>query len=452
MKYDGIESSKLEFKEAIPKSDKIIKAAIAFSNMHGGKLVIGVNDDREIVGIDEKEAHAAMGWVEKGIYDASVPPILPLVYQQRINDKVLLFIEVSKGLYKPYYQKSLGLDKGTFVRLGRSTVQANAELIEELKWQSRGITFDQLPIYHAYRDDLDFLKIQAFVDHRRNGKKIHINEELLLSYQILAKEHQEIHPTAAGMLLFGKNPQQFLTESYILCSHFSGNEGRDAIASRAINGTLFEQFDASLEFIINRLNKSFRITGKRREEKLEIPSVAIREVLMNAILHRNYHISSPIKVAIYNDRIEVFSPGCFPGPVDTSNFESGITYVRNHAIAKILWEFNYIEKMGSGLITLFQSYRKEKLIPPSIFEGTNFIKVVLPRNSVQAPILEKDEDEINILKLFHLANEISRADVVENLHMPKTTAGRLLTELVEKGKIERFGKGRNTSYRLNRAK
>lgn len=445
MKYQGVESSKLEFKESIPKSSQIIKTAIAFSNMNGGKLVMGVNNHGEMVGIVENVAHEAMEWIEKAIFEACVPPILPLVYLQRVDDRVLLIIELSSGTNKPYYQKSLGLDKGTFVRLGRSTLQANADLIEELKWQSRGISYDGLPIYQGKVNDLDYDKMHEFIKRRRNGRKAKLDNELLLSYQIISKEHHHIYPTVAGMLLFGKNPQQFLTESYVLCTHFAGVEGREAIASKSMNGTLFEQFDAAHDFILERLSKSFSIKSKRREEKLEIPSIAIREVLMNAILHRNYHLSAPIKIAIYNNRIEVFSPGTFPGPVDASNLESGVTYVRNHAIAKVLWESAYIEKMGSGFITLFGSYRKQDLQPPHVIEGTNFVKVILPKEKA---VRVKDKMEELILSLFSLGGEISRSDIVERLQIPKTTAGRQLLLLTTQGKLTRLGKGPNTTYRL----
>ena len=323
-------------------------------------------------------------------------------------------------------------------------MHANADLIEELKWQARGITYDQLPLYHSHLDDLDYDKIQEFINTRRNDAKTKINNELLTSYGIIKKEHHNLYPTVGGMLLFGKNPQKFLPEAHLLCTHFAGVEGREALASRSINGTLFEQYDAAYDFILDRLNRSFYIT-KKRTEKLEVPAIAIREVLMNAILHRNYHISGPIKVAIYNDRIEIFSPGTFPGPVDLSNLESGVTYVRNHVIAKILGESTYIEKMGSGFITLFRSYRNQKLRSPHVLEGTNFVKVILPKEKSQ---LTQNGDEGLILNLFKLASEISRADVVEMLHIPKTTANRLLNQLTAQRKLIRSGKGPGTKYRL----
>ena len=205
------------------------------------------------------------------------------------------------------------------------------------------------------------------------------------------------------MLLFGKSPQQFLSEAYILCCYFSDFKDREAIASRTCKGTLFEQFNESFEFIMERMNKSFKIENRKRQEHWEIPPIAIREVLMNAILHRNYHINAPIKISIYSDRIEFFSPGGLPGPIDTAALESGITYVRNTSIAKILWEARYIEKMGSGFITLFKSYRKEGLLPPEVLEGTNFVKCILPRmHSDSLP----ENIEGQILRLFKTSNEI----------------------------------------------
>lgn len=444
VKYSGCESSRLEFKEMIPSSSKIVKTVVGFCNSKGGKLIIGVKDDGTIVGIPEEEVHQAMEHLDHLIYEGYTPPILPLIYQQRIDSKVLLIIEVSSGTNKPYYQKSQGLSEGTFIRLGRSTVKANAELIEELKWQSRGISYDQLPLYHSTIEDLDITKIEYFLNHRRNGVSSPITEDALLSYEIIKKEHTSTYSTIAGMLLFGKSPQKFLSESYILCCHFSDFKDREAIASRVCKGTLFEQFDEAFDFIMERLNKSFRIEKKKREEKWEIPPIAIREVLMNAILHRNYHINAPVKISVYSDRIEFFSPGSLPGPIDAAELESGITYVRNTAIAKVLWEAKYIEKMGSGFITLFKSYRKEGLLLPQVLEGTNFVKCILPRT--HAEFKQGNVEEL-ILDMFKVAGEISRSDIIQQLNIPRTSAGRALKKLIESGKLERFGNGPATTYK-----
>jgi len=445
MKYPEHESSKLEFKQLLPKSEQIINTIIAFCNMYGGRLIVGVDDERHVLGIPEKEAHEAMEWLNEAIYSASAPPILPQIYQQHLDDKYLIVIEVSSGMQKPYYKKSLGLENGTYIRLGRSTVKADLDMIEELKLLARGKSYDQTPVYHAAREDIDDDRIKNFLTERRNGAKVIISDDMLRSYDILVEQHSQLYPTVSGILLFGREPQKYLTESYILCSHFSGIKGREAIASQVCKGTLFEQFDTAYDFIVSRLQKSYTIKGKQREETLEIPPIAIREVLMNALLHRNYHLKSPVKISIYDNRIEVFSPGVFPGAVDITQLDSGITYTRNVAIAKILWECRYIEKMGSGFIILFDSCEKEGLAKPDVLEGTNFIKVIIYRERKSS---DPHNDHIRVIALFRRFDEISRSDIVEQLKIPKTTTGRILNDLISTGELIRIGGGRNTRYRL----
>lgn len=447
MKYPGTESSKLEFKEGLPTNAKIIKTVIAFCNMHGGKIVYGVNNSGTIIGVDEADAHKVMEWLDKAIYDECTPPIIPLIYQQRIAGKLVLVIEISPGMNKPYYRKSYGLEKGTYMRLGRSSVKVKEDMIEELKWQSRGLSFDKMPVYRATKDDIDVTQIEKFLTNRKNGAKFIVSEKMMLSYNILTREHDKTFPSVAGLITFGLNPQKFLTEAYILCSHFSGLKGREAIATRNCTGTIIEQYDNAYNFILSRLNKSYKIVDSIREENYEIPPVAIREVLMNTLLHRNYHLNAPIKIAIYDDRVEFFSPGVFPSAIEINDLESGITYTRNPVIAKILWEAGYIEKMGSGFITLFDSYRNAGLAMPEVIEGTNYVKCILPRYKM---IEDQSQNEIRILRLFNSHNELSRANIVTQLNIPRATVGRLLSSLVKDGKLQRLGSGRSTKYRKSK--
>ena len=442
MKYPDTESAVLELKREIPKYDQIIKTIIGFSNQHGGKLVIGVANDGEIIGISEEDAVAGIESLSKAIYEASTPSILPLVYIQRYGNSTVLIIEVSAGANKPYYRKSEGLEKGTYIRLGPSTLRANLELIEELKWQSRGRSYDTLPIYQSNEKDLSEKEIEDFIQGRKERKKEKITRELLLSYSLICLEHTSTYPTVAGILLFGKQPQHFLSEAFIICSHFKGIEGREAIASIDCTGTLFDQFQNAFNFVVKRLPHSFSIKGVKREEILEIPEEAIREALLNAIVHRNYHIPSSIKVAIYDNRIEIFSPGSFPASLNIKNLKLGISYIRNIAICKVFREAEYIEKLGSGLPTIFRSYADRNLKEPLIIEGENFIKCVLPREIAET----RENDRDSILDLFNNATKITISDVIQNIRVSRTTAGRRLEQLVQLGKIEKVGKGRGSSY------
>lgn len=447
MKYPESESSTLEWKRSLPENEQIIKTIIGFCNRFGGKIVIGVANNGEILGIDEAIAEEQMEYLDKMIYESSAPPIIPLVHTQRIGDKVVLIIEVSAGMNKPYYIKSLGMEKGAFVRLGRSTMKANADMIEELKWSSRGLHFDLSSLYHATLGDLDMDAIRDFFALRK-GKKKEAIDALLTSFDIIREEHKSRYPTVAGALLFGRRPEKHLPEAFIICSRFSGISGRKAIASQDCTGTLFEQFEMAFAFILKHLHHSFVIRGKKREEKLEIPEIAIREVLLNAIVHRNYHIQAPIKIAIYDNRIEIFSPGDFPGPINNSNLLSGLTYIRNPGIGKIFRLAKYIEKLGSGFHNLFQSYENWGLTPPEIIEGENYIKCILPREKInisQAPDVTNYEEKI--LTLFNQLEEITIGDVISLLGMARATAGRRINDLVKAGKLKKIGSGKATSYK-----
>lgn len=444
MKFPESESSILEFKQEMPKNDQIIKTVIGFCNQNGGKLVIGVTDHGNIIGISPEEAASAIESFGKAIYDASTPPILPLVYTQTINDKTLLVIEVSSGTNKPYYRKSEGLEKGTYVRLGRMTLRASADLIEELKWQARGKCYDMMPVYESSEKDLNQEKIQEFIRVRKTEKAAKISHELLRAYYLITQEHAHVYATTVGILLFGQQPQHFFTEAMIICTHFKGIEGREALASIDCNGTLFDQFERAFDFITSRLSKSFTIEGPRRRERLEIPPEAIREALLNMIVHRNYHQKSPSKIAIYQNRIEFFSPGTFYGPLNPQNLKLGLSFIRNPAICKVFREAQYIEKMGSGIITIFKTFEERGLKEPSIVEGEGFVKCILPRELLD--LQTKQEGVDPILALFDLVAEIKISDVIKNLGLSRTTAGRKLEQLVKLGKIKKKGKGRGTLY------
>jgi len=236
-----------------------------------------------------------------------------------------------------------------------------------------------MPAHDATLKDLDNKKINDFLESRKGPQTTGSQDTLLLSYHAITEEHSHYYPTVAGILAFGKNAQHFFSQAFIICSHFEGISGRTAFATQDYIGTVIEQYYQAFNFILNRINRSFVINGTERIETLEIPKEAIREILINAIVHRNYHIQAPIKIAIYDDRIEIFSPGNFPGPISSQNLCAGLTYIRNIALTKILRHAGLIETLGTGFPTLFESYEKRGLPMPEVIEGENYIKCVLPR-------------------------------------------------------------------------
>ncbi len=454
MKYPESESSFLEFKREMPKKDQIIKTIIGFCNRYGGKVIVGIDNDRTIVGLSDEIIDEIMESLDRTIYEATAPPILPSIYTRTMDNKTILCIEVSKGMNKPYYRCSEGLENGVYVRIGRHTLRANADLNEELRWQSRGISFDALPVYQANTElDFDEKNIYDFFQKRKGRPKVKITQELLEAYEIITKDHGKSYPTTAGILLFGTNPEQYFSEAIIICTHFMGIEGREALATKDCTGTLFEQYQEASSFIISRLYHSFTIKGFERQETLEIPEVALREVLLNMLVHRNYHLKTPAKISIYDNRIEFFSPGDFPGPLDAHNLLEGMSFLRNPAICRAFREAHLIEKLGTGLIALFNSYRQIDLPCPQVLEGTSFVKCVLPRSTPETLRLQPEKGLPTNLKsvynLFGVANEITVSQVMSTLNLPRSTAGRYLAVLVQLKLIIKKDSGRLTRYVLN---
>jgi ATP-dependent DNA helicase RecG len=453
MKYPETESAFLEFKKEMPKNNQIIKTIIGFCNRYGGKIIIGVADDRTIIGISDEKVESLMESLDRTIYEATAPPILPLVYTRTMGNSTILCIEVSKGMNKPYYRRSEGLENGVYMRIGRHTLRANADLSEELKWQARGITFDELPVYSTnVKTHLNETKMHAFFQNRKGRPETTITPELLEAYELIVKEHGTTYPTTAGLLLFGTNPQQHFSEAMIICTHFAGVDGREALATKDCTGTLFDQYQEATAFILSRLYHSFTIKGFKRKETLEVPEIALREVLLNLLVHRNYHIKSPAKIAIYDNRIEFFSPGDFPGPLDTHNLLEGMSFLRNPAICRIFREAHLIEKLGTGLIALFNSYMQMELPSPHVLEGTSFVKCVLPRSSPGTKQLQQQPLSDNlksVYDLFGITDEVTVSHVMKTLNLPRSTAGRRLATLTEAKLITKKGKGRVAHYTRN---
>ncbi len=444
MRYPENESSTVEWKREYPRNDQILKTIIGFCNQDGGKLIIGVSNDGTVVGVPPAEVQKALEFLEKMVFDGSHPPIIPRVSSQRFGGKYLLIIEVSAGMSKPYYRKADGVDKGTYVRLGRSTLLATASMIEELRWQSVGLQFETLPCYKARKEDLDMGKIEHFLSHRKNHGAAPASDPMLRAYRLILMEHSIVYPTNVGLLLFGKEPQHFFSEAMIICTQFHGVSGREVMGSLDCEGGLFEQFQQAYSFVVKRLSKAFTIDGPQRKETLEIPEVAIREALLNAIVHRNYHIQAPTKVSIYEDRIEIFSPGGFPGPLDPANLRAGITHMRNPALCKVFREAGYVEKLGSGLIAIFEAYEARELETPQVLEGVNHVKCILPRTMKKK---KRGRKQSVLEQLFALSSEISLIDVQKILGVSRATATRRMNELIEAGSVERIGKTKAIRFR-----
>lgn len=375
-----------------------------------------------------------------------MPSVFPAIFTKRYQDKLLVIIDVSEGINKPYHFAAQRISNSTYVRLGAHTMLATPDIIYELQWLKQCKFLDEIPVQGA-DDDVNLVSFKKILSERKQLNNKGDTVEMLYHYDILKKNKGHVYPTVGGILLFGKRPEKFFPEAFIICTHFSGTLGRDAIATKDCVGNLFQQYKDTIAFILSRLNRSFKIEGTgTRDEQLELPPEAIREAVLNAIIHRNYQIAGAIKISIYDDRLEIFSPGNFPGPILADNVDIGVTYIRNSIISRVFRDMGYVEKLGSGFITIFESYAKWHLPKPVIIEGAGFVKCILPRVSAHVPKIHKDDTE-ELMKIFLIKDEITAQDVMQMLSVSRATASRMLTKFTELGLVERLGKGVATRYR-----
>ena len=443
MRYPGSESNRLEFKKTIPQNGQILKSVCGFANQFGGELLIGVAADGEVVGVSEEESRRLLQFLDQLIVEGVFPPMVPQIYVRAFDEKLVVAIQVSPGSQKPYYVRNEGPDNGVYIRLGPTTHRASAEMIDLLRWQARGRTFDSMPCFQATGLQLQMASLKKFFANRPSTPT-EPTEALLESYQILVREQGIVLPTYGGLLLFSETPQQYLPESFIICTHYKSRGEREVLATKDCVGPLPQQRNDALDWVLSRLNRSFVIRGLQRTETLEIPLEALREAITNAIIHRNYGIHSTIKISIEADRIEIWSPGGFPGPLDPKQLEQGVACSRNPLISNIFREMGLAEKLGSGFPTIFSSYRKAGLAPPEVIEGTNCVKVILPRTALKT--LPSDGPVHDVYRLLLNLGGVSAEELRTRLPISPTTLRRYLHQLIEQGLVERKGRGKATIY------
>lgn len=435
------ESRLLEFKSQSTDFTSLIKTSIAFANAAGGRIIVGVDDKtRQVIGISEKERMRLHDDFPNSLYDSVSPNLIPLVYDQNFGKETVTIIEIPASPKKPYFIKSSGAANGTYIRVGFSTRKANDEYIQDLVRESHRITFDE-EIIHQPLDILSDELLKRFY-----GKSV--TKRRLLADKVLmgASANKEIlAPTIAGILIFTEDPHLYVTEAVMRCTRFRGKEGRDIIRTEEITGPIEQQAETSLKILKGWLATDYELEGARLKERLPIPEIALREAIINALLHRKYNIPGAIKIAIYDDRLEVFSPGCFPGLIDINNLGDGITYLRNPVLVKIARQMKLIETLGTGIRLIFDSCTKAGIKSPVFHDEGDFVKVIF---YFQPSIDRRKTESELILSFLNVAKEATAAQISDYLSVSRNTAIRKLNLLVQENQLIKIGKGPAVKYKL----
>lgn len=376
------ESHLLEFKQEMPDPDTLAKELVAFSNTKGGKIIIGVTDrEREIIGLNMEQD------IEEFVMNVASnnchPIISPLVEFYTIRGKTICVIEIFPGKLKPYFVTKKGPEKGVYLRIGSTNRLADANWINELSRQSRNITYDRIEVVEAAIEDFDYEKINLYQKRKKKrlGSPIEeITPEYLEKIGFLKRFNGRRVPTIGGLLLMGKNPQALtsLPRAVVKCARFKGKEKGVFIDQTSVEGSLYQQIDETVHFIAKNIRLGGVIKGLLRHDIYEYPIEVLREAITNAVAHRDYFLadSKAIYVAIFDDRIEITSPGLLPIGVEIENLGKQ-QKTRNPLLAKILFEMGYMDEWGQG-INKMRTLMKENNLPEPVFsEEIDEFKVIL---------------------------------------------------------------------------
>ncbi|WP_201327053.1 RNA-binding domain-containing protein [Thermotomaculum hydrothermale] len=343
------ENRKLEFKETLPNKFDLCKTVVSFANDAGGEIYIGIKDKpREIVGVPEDDLLKIEEKISNIIHDNCHPLILPDIFFLNKNDKHIVVIKIYKGNKPPYYIKSKGKEKGTYIRVGSSNRLADKEIIEELERQKQGISFDSLPVYSKSVDELEFSLFAKQFEEITDEK---LTKTILSKLNLILKEQNRNFPTNALVLLSNdKIRNKLFPYAKIECARFKGTTPGDFIDQKTIDEPLSFQAEEAYRFVLRHISQASVYEGVYRKDRWEYPIIAIREVIKNAVIHRDYSLrGKDIKIAIFDDKIEITSPGKLMPTIDFNDMESGQSDIRNKVLASVFKKLGIIEQWGNGL-------------------------------------------------------------------------------------------------------
>ena len=348
------ENSSVEFKRGDVRAESLAREIVAFSNSYGGTLLLGVDDDRSVVGVDDDRNYEE--WVANIARNNVVPPVHVSCEEIILGGKRIVLIEVPKGRDRPYQDSS-----GRFyLRIGSTNRIASLNELMRLFQQSGFYHYDATEVEGAKESSLN----QTALDRYFNSYDVSYMEldqeekSTLLKNTDIISENRFV--TIAGLLVFGTNPQRFLLNASISFAHYLGQEvSEDLVDRKNIEGTLPDQVDAALRVIKNNILTPSSIVGLKREDQFTYPDKVFRELIVNACVHRNYSIfGSRIRIFMFDDRLEFISPGRLPNTVTPDKLKSGVSYAVNPVIVKFMENLKYIDKLGRGLPMVYREAMK----------------------------------------------------------------------------------------------
>ena len=422
------EGKTLEFKENSKGLDRIIHTIVAFANTAGGKILIGVKDKtKEIVGLEDPVTEEMR--LANAIADSIEPLFNPDIHVVSWRNKEFLLIQVPHSV-GPYYAKSKGLKKGTYIRLGSTNRLADAAILAELQRLGENECFDELPSTGCSIQDLDLEAIK--ICFKKVGKKF--VESTAFSLHLYLKKQSKSIPSKGAVLLFGKNRKKIFPHATIRCVRFSGTIRDEVLDHQEIDDYLPLALDKITSFVQRNTRLIAEIGPSIRKNIAEYPPVVVKEAVMNALIHTDYSAAgSQIQVAIFDDRIEITNPGALPFGLNMEDALQGVSQLRNRVIGRCFRELDLIELWGSGLKRMIFQCQKSGIAAPKFEELGHFFRVTLFNRRETKPIISGWKKDL--MDLMAKQKEITTKDAAIFWKISDRAARVRLKKMIEEGLI-----------------
>ncbi|MCD8020957.1 MAG: putative DNA binding domain-containing protein [Clostridiales bacterium] len=382
------ESKNIEFKVSRPeKSIKYMKTVVAFANGKGGRLVFGIDDKtKEVVGIPEDSIFKEMDAIASAISDSCEPIIIPDIYLQTIEGATVIVVEIAAGKQKPYYIKSDGVTEGVYIRVSGTSRKADRTMTREMYYESEGRSYDSVPRPDLKVSDREIEKFCADLknvalancknDFQRQSLK-NVTKNVLLNWGVLAEENGHIYPTNAYVFLNGQD--SFLSK--IQCGVFKGTTREIFLDKREYEGKLWKQVEEAFHFVLRNIRLGAKLEGVYRKDIYELPPDSIRELIINVVMNCSFLQSSHIQIAIYDNRLEITSPGGLMPGVTIDRMKEGYSQIRNRALTHAFSYMHLIEGWGTGIPRLIREMEEYGLDEPEFIDMEIALRINLYRKN-----------------------------------------------------------------------
>ncbi|VAW37437.1 Uncharacterized protein BT3327 [hydrothermal vent metagenome] len=369
-----------EFKSWPLRPNGLAAALVAFANTDGGQLIFGVDDkEHSIIGLEDIDTVTRQ--VDNVAYNNCEPPLT--VIQETVSDAngdTVVIVNVPKGDQRPYRTTS-GI---YYIRTSSGRRQASRQELLRLFQSAESLYFDETPMTRASLADLNTQEITTFFQNAYPSVNDLAFERTLVNVKLAQEINGKIQPTFAGVLFFASQPQKFVPYAYLTALRIPGTQLETAPSDqKRIEGSIFTILDEILRFLYIHLPVPHQISGLEPESKFEFPDVVLRELLVNAVAHRDYTIQGPIRILIFDDRVEIRSPGQLPNTITLDSLKLGVHVLRNPTIYNVLLRIGLVTDAGSGIPRVIKKLIEDTGTEPDLkMEGNEFV-VTLYRSTFQ---------------------------------------------------------------------